>query len=180
MSHFDDDRLPAGAPIPPTQFEKWNEDTSTLWVVCSLSRRFVKDFANKLEFEHYPPNDPALSARLTVVIHYFMGGPFVIFGVPLAERSRVELVCKQLNLRLADGFPWAVKRKQVVMLAASRTPEKGARIFDLHSRRTYTLQPNYGDRPAEPVMAEVFDPDALNAAFNPLMRRMMAKYARRN
>jgi hypothetical protein len=182
MGPIDDYKLPRGVALTDEVVRGWNDDTAHLWVVCNLGRRFLLHFVPKLEMDHYPPSDPALNDKLIVAVRKFAGAPYIILGVPLGERSRVETVCKHFNLRLADGFPFAVRTMGVTTFGASRTPPPGAEVFPLHSRRTYTLEPIHANkkRGAEPVLADIIDGAQINDAWDQISRAMGRNQARTN
>lgn len=135
-------------PIDSSIFDRFNDQTHTLFIVCMIPRSGGAQFFSHLEHTYYPPGTPA-NDDFQMMFHHWEGRPWIIGSIPLRDRAKADASAAATKMRLADGYPMIVDYPWagpgVVGQINVREEKVRGRFtirsrFPLHSRRTFTLE----------------------------------------
>lgn len=149
-------------PVSDAEFRALNERTCQLHIICLVPRKGGAEFFKSLEFTHYAPGTPA-NDQLDMCFHLWGGMTWCIASVPLRDRAKVEDICRRHTMRLVDGYPVMVaddSAGRVVGVGATRVERfkdksKIIDTFPLTSRRTFTLEQDYGPGAKGPIVTGI-------------------------
>jgi hypothetical protein len=107
-----------------------NNDQGQLFIIFHSLRRGVAEWMQTLEDTHYAPGTGE-NAKLNLYLTKWNELDWAIVGVPLADRQKVEAICRQTKMRLSDGVPHCIGVKDGRQFVES---------FPLSSPRSFTLE----------------------------------------
>jgi len=138
--------------INPGMLEKLNDDLAWFHVVTMFQRPGACEFAQHLEFTHYPPHTPA-NDNFHYRVFKWEDLLWAILSVPVADANKAYVAASINNLRLVDGPPRMFEMDGVHGIGSTRreiTPHD--KIFPLNNQQTFSLEQQHAERGPVPVM----------------------------